>query len=119
MILRLKLDENVPQRVEPALMDMGIDVATARSEGLAGSADPVLLAACTSENRILVTLDLDFSNIREYIPGTHRGIWVLRPARQTFDAIASLVHSAVRFASVEHAAGQLWIIDERQIRIRE
>ena len=79
MTLRLKLDENMPQRAESALRDLGVDVETARSEGLAGATDPVLLAACTAEERVLVTLDLDFADMRAYPPGSHPGIWVPRP----------------------------------------
>ena len=119
MTLRLKLDENMPQRVESALRDLGVDVETARYEGLAGATDPVLLAACTAEDRVLVTLDLDFADMRVYPPGSHPGIWVLRPAQQTFNAILSLVHSGIRLASVERTSGQLWVIDQRQVRIRE
>lgn len=119
MTLRLKLDENMPQRAESVLRNLGIDVETAYSERLAGAADPVLLATCIAEDRVLVTLDLDFADMREYPPGSHRGIWVLRPPQQTFNAILSLVQSSVRLASIERTAGQLWIIDERQVRIRE
>jgi predicted nuclease of predicted toxin-antitoxin system len=117
--LRFKLDENLPSRVEPALRRLGHDVETAISESLAGAVDPILLAACTTEDRVLITLDLDFADIRVYAPGGHRGIWVLRPAEQTFDAILALVLAGVRLSAVERSAGQLWVIDEKRVRIRE
>ena len=117
--MRFKLDENLPKRVEPALRALGHDVETAISEDLAGALDPRLLGACTAEARILVTLDLDFSDIREYPPGSHRGIWVLRPAQQTFDAVLNLVLAGIRLAVAERTDGQLWVIDERRVRIRE
>ena len=78
-----------------------------------------MLSACDTENRILVTLDLDFANIRDYPPGSHKGIWVLRPAAQTFDAVLHLVLSGVKLATAERTAGQLWVIDDRRVRIRE
>ena len=118
-MLRFKLDENLPGRVQQALRALGHDVETAVSEGLAGAADPRLLAACSSEDRILVTLDLDFSDIREYPPGSHRGIWILRPAAQTFDALVKLCLSGVKLAAAERTTGQLWVIDERSVRIRD
>ena len=93
MALRLKLDENLPARVEPALRTLGHDVETATSEGLAGAPDSTPLEASGTEQRILITLDLDFSNIRAYPPGTHRGIWVLRPGQQNFAAVLELVLS--------------------------
>lgn len=118
MPLRLKLDENLPRRIEPALRALGHDAETSLSEGLGGASDPKLLAACVAENRILVTLDLDFANIRDYPPGSHRGIWVLRPSQQTIDLTLRLVLAAVKLASSEATAGQLWIVDERRVRIR-
>lgn len=119
MGLRFKLDENIPVRALSALRAQGHYVETAESEGLAGAADAAILAACISEERVLVTLGLDFSDIRAYPPGSHRGVWVLRPPRQTFDAVLSLVEAGVRLPSMERTAGQLWVIDERRVRIRE
>ena len=69
MTLRFKLDENLPRRVEPALHGLGHDVETAISENLAGAVDPDLLAACTVEDRILITLDLDFADAETVFEG--------------------------------------------------
>lgn len=119
MALRLKLDENIPVRALTALRGNGHDVETAESEGLAGSPDRALLAQCSSEERVLITLDLDFSDIREYPPGSHKGIWVLRPAQQTFASVLSLIDAGLRLRALERTAGQLWVIDEQKVRIRE
>lgn len=119
MPLRFKLDENTPKRALSVLRDQGHDVETAESEGMAGAEDQSILEACTVEARLLVTLDLDFADIREYPPGSHRGIWVLRPARQTFPAVLALIEAGIRLSAVERTAGQLWVIDENRVRIRE
>lgn len=119
MSLRFKLDENLPRTVESALRDLGHDVETAVSEGLAGAPDPDLLAACEAEDRVLVTLDLDFADVRAYTPGSHRGIWVLRPANQAFLSVLTLVLAGIRLCAIERTAGQLWVIDEKRVRIRE
>jgi predicted nuclease of predicted toxin-antitoxin system len=119
MGLRFKLDENIPARALAALRTQGHDVETAESEGLAGAVDATILAACVAEARVLVTLDLDFADIRAYPPGSHAGIWVLRPSRQTFAAVVALLAAAIRLSAVERTAGQLWVIDERRVRIRE
>jgi hypothetical protein len=40
---------------------------------------------------VLVTFDLDFSDIRLYPPSSHSGIWVLRPQTQSIaNALALL-----------------------------
>ncbi len=56
-----------------------------------GAKDPALLAACVAEDRVLVRLDLDFSDITAYPAASHRGIRVLRPAAQSFAAVRHLV----------------------------
>lgn len=76
--MKLKLDENLPSRAINVLRALGHDVETAVEEGLAGEDDPVLLAAATSEGRLLVTMDRGLGDIRAYPPGTHAGILVIR-----------------------------------------
>jgi predicted nuclease of predicted toxin-antitoxin system len=117
--VKFKLDENLPLLVRQTLLSLGFDVHTVADEGLAGAPDQDVLKACVAEERVLITLDLDFSDIRAYPPGTHRGIWVLRPSKQTFHAVDDLVRGGIRLAAVERVAGQLWVIDEHRVRIRD
>jgi predicted nuclease of predicted toxin-antitoxin system len=117
--VRFKLDENLPELVHVALKGLGYDAHTVAEEGMAGARDELVLQACRVEDRILITLDLDFADIRSYPPGSYPGIWVLRPAKQTFREIESLVRAGIRLASVERVGGQLWIIDANRVRIRD
>jgi len=59
--MNLKLDENVDARLAARLRDAGHDALTVREQDLHGTDDIDLYQLCISENRILVTLDLDFS----------------------------------------------------------
>lgn len=68
MGLRFKLDEHLPREAVRLLSSAGHDAHTVEQEGLAGSPDVNLIAACTREGRILVTLDLDFTDIRPVPP---------------------------------------------------
>lgn len=117
--LRFKLDENLPGEAERLLRSYGHDVETALAEHLGGAADPELLAACQAERRVLVTLDLDFSDIRAYPPATHRGIWVLRPVRQTSGQILELLRGAAKLLAAESTERRLWIVEKERVRIRE
>jgi len=74
---------------------LGHDAHTVADEQLSGASDQTLLQACRTEGKNLITLDLDFSDIRAYAPGTDPGIWVLRPPKQTFKAWASLLAGAM------------------------
>ena len=75
--------------------------------------------ACIAENRVQITPDLGLSDVRAYPPGSHPGIWVLRPPKQTFGTIEALVQTGVRLSAVERVQGQLWVIDEKRVRIHD
>lgn len=117
--MKFKVDENLPELVRDALVALGHDAHTVADEHLAGAPDALVLQACMAEDRILITLDRDFSDIRVYRPGTYPGIRVLRPEKQTFAKVAALVQAGLRLASVEPVRGQLWTIDDKRVRIRD
>jgi len=117
--VKFKLDENLPELVRETLSELGHDPHTVAQEGLSGAQDETVLHACVAEGRILITLDLDFSDIRAYPPGSYPGIWVLRPTKQTINTIDALVRAGVRLSAVERVHGQLWVIDEKRVRIRD
>jgi predicted nuclease of predicted toxin-antitoxin system len=58
--MKLKLDENLDVRLVAILRQAGHEVATVRDQGLAGVDGQALFTRCSSEARLLVTLDLDF-----------------------------------------------------------
>ena len=85
MVARFKLDENIARDAEVLLRDAGHDVQSVFDDHLDGGADAQLLDVCRNEKRILITLDLDFADIRLYPPSSHAGIWVLRPPIQSIE----------------------------------
>src|SRR6266511_2485828 len=60
--MRLKLDENLPRRVERFLEDAGHDCTTVVEEGLGGAIDSRVVAAAAGEGRMLATLDRGFGD---------------------------------------------------------
>ena len=71
--MRLKLDENLSRHLKPILAGLGHDVLTAADENLLSRPDTVIAAAAFKEERILLTLDIEFADLRKYPPGTHPG----------------------------------------------
>jgi predicted nuclease of predicted toxin-antitoxin system len=117
--LKLKIDENLPAECAGILSHGDLQADTVADEGLTGVDDSALAAASRSEGRILVTLDLDFANIRTYPPAESPGIIVLRPKRQDKQSVIDLVR---RFALVlvnRPPAGELWIVEPDRIRFRD
>jgi len=119
MLGRFKLDENLPQDAEALFCSGGHDVDTVLGERLGGEGDPTVLAAAKSENRILVTLDLDFADIRSYPPSSSPGIWVLRPRSQSIENVLSLLKGALAVFDAEDPSNRLWIVEPGRVRIHE
>ncbi|MEK7257578.1 MAG: DUF5615 family PIN-like protein, partial [Bacteroidota bacterium] len=100
------------------LRNEGYDAATVPSQKLEGKPDPVIFQVCSLENRILVTLDKGFADIRTYPPGTHPGFIVLRLKNQDKLTIIRIFQKVIPLLQTEPLSGKLWIVDEHQVRIR-
>jgi predicted nuclease of predicted toxin-antitoxin system len=117
--LRFKLDENMPGEAVALLREAGHDVHTVLDQGLGGRPDDDVSRVCRGESRILVTLDLDFGDLRTYPPADHAGIWVLRPAAQSVDAMLNLLRRALVLTANEQVSRRLWVIEPGRLRIKE
>ena len=118
MASRFKLDENLPRDAMSPFQVAGHDVESALDEQLGGQSDAIVFAACQRETRILVTLDLDFADIRQYPPGEHAGIWVLRPSTQSIAQLLELIRGGLELHRRESSERHLWIVERDRIRIR-
>jgi predicted nuclease of predicted toxin-antitoxin system len=117
--MKFKIDENLPIELAELLQDEGYDASTIYSESLKGAKDPTVIAICQDEKRVLVTLDLDFADIKTYPPQNHAGIIVLRPYRQDKPYLLSFFQKLIPAINQHPLKGHLWIAEEGKIRIRE
>lgn len=69
--MKLKLDENLSRHLKPVLTGLGHDVLTAADEGLLSRPDVEVAARAPREGRILLSLDIEFADLRKYPPGSH------------------------------------------------
>jgi predicted nuclease of predicted toxin-antitoxin system len=79
--VKIKLDENLPYRLVPLLVELVHDVDTVPDEQLAGLDDGAVWGAAQAHGRVFITQDLDFSDARKYVPGTHHGLLLVRLPR--------------------------------------
>jgi predicted nuclease of predicted toxin-antitoxin system len=114
---KFKLDENLPLEAAALLRDAGYDTATISDQQMTGNPDSKVASVCKDEDRVLVTLDLDFADIRLYPPADHAGIIVLRPGRQDKQSVLEVVERLIGVLGQEPVAGLLWIVDGKRIRI--
>lgn len=118
--MRFKVDENLPSEVAEMLRAHGHDALTIFDQQMVGELDPKVADVCRTERRSLITLDLDFSDIRTYPPHFYLGIIVLRPRSQAKPIVLALVQHLIRFFDGnEKLEGNLWILQATGLRIRE
>jgi len=116
--MKVKVDENIPFQVTAELRGAGHDVHTVAEEGLTSRPDMEVWAAARREGRFLITQDLDFSDIRQFRPGTHAGLLVVRLRAPGAIALAARISAALRTTSLESLTGCLAVLSERKLRIK-
>ena len=117
--MKLKIDENLPVELCALFATHGHEAATVYDEQLGGTGDANIYEVCQVEQRILVTLDLDFSDIRAYPPGESAGIIVLRLPRQDKERVLAAAREFVPLLRAESITQRLWIVESTRVRIRE
>ena len=117
--MNFKVDENLPSEFAAILQTAGFNADTVSDEGLSGAHDSLLAQHALRSDRVLITLDVDFANIRSYPPASHAGIVVLRPDSQDKESLLAILRSllpVLRSSSLQH---KLWIVERDRVRIRE
>jgi predicted nuclease of predicted toxin-antitoxin system len=116
--MKFKIDENLPVELVEVLAIEGHDAATVIAQGLQGRDDKTIVYRCLEEERILVTLDLDFADIRAYPPQDFHGFIVFRGSRQDRDHLISLLRQVLPLMRREPLERHLWIVEDTRVRIR-
>lgn len=117
--MKFKIDENLPVEAADLLRVSGHEADTVQEEGLAGAEDETLAERICLENRAIITLDLDFSDIRAYPPQDYSGIVILRPSRRDKESALALIRQFLSLLLVESLVGNIWIVEPDRIRIRQ
>lgn len=114
--MKIKLDENLPLSLKPALEKLRHDVETVSSEGLLGLPDMEVLEVATDERRLLFTADRDFEDAEKFPPGTHPGIVVFRPAKRDRANVVPYVVAFVRSTRLETLEGETYVVEPTRMR---
>ena len=116
--MKIKLDENLPVRLVHLLSNLGHETDTVPHEGLAGRDDLSVWEAAQHAKRLLITQDLDFADIRRYVPGMHDGVMLVRLRNPSRRALIARIQMVFQTEDVERWRGCFIVITERKIRVR-
>ena len=116
--MRIKLDENLPHSLAAELSALGHDVDTVPQEGLRGRPDEAIWSAAQLSERFLITQDLDFSDIRQFKPGTHYGLLLVRLQQPGRRQLIRRVRSIFLAQDVTYWRGCYVVATEIKLRIQ-
>jgi predicted nuclease of predicted toxin-antitoxin system len=116
--MRIKLDENLPVSLADALRTHGHDVDTVADEALTAPSDKVVWLAAQEAGRFLITQDLDFSDVRSFVPGTHAGILLVRLAKPGRQALFARVTGLFESEDAASWQGCFVVASDHKLRVR-
>jgi hypothetical protein len=116
--MNIKLDENLPVRLATFLQKLGHDVDTVLHEGLKGRADEEIWEAAQRDARFLITQDLDFSDVRRFLPGTHQGLLLVRLRLPGREALLNRVRFLFETEDVQQWQGCFVVVTDHKLRVR-
>ena len=117
--MKFKVDANLPIEVAQRLQEAGHDAVTVLDQQLGGADDAKLARVCQEEGRAIITLDLDFADIRAYPPNEYAGLIVLRLEQQDRLYVLQVFGRLLKALQAETLEQALWIVDEHRMRIRQ
>jgi predicted nuclease of predicted toxin-antitoxin system len=122
MSLRFFCDHCVPTEISAALQASGHDVLKLREALPVRASDPEVIAKAQELDRILISLNGDFSDIVAYPPGKYLGIIALQLHNHP-EIIPQLMDRLVAFLAAHPTQasyhGKLFIVEVHRIRIRQ
>lgn len=115
--MKIKLDENLPVSLALILKHLHHDIHTVADEGLTGCADGEVWEATQRQGRFLITQDLDFSDIRQFIPGKHHGVLLVRLRDPDRRSLSFRIQEIFRHEPVSNWAGCFVVATEHKTRV--
>jgi len=116
--LNFKVDENLPREVTTLLISAGYNAVTVVEQNLGGEDDINIIDVCAKEERVLVTLDMDFADVRTYPPNLYSGLIVIRVHKQDKPHILAVFSQVIPLLIAEPLDKHLWKVEESKVRIR-
>lgn len=116
--MKIKLDENLPVRLVGILAPLGHEIDTVAQEGLAGHNDIQVWEAAQRAGRFLITQDLDFSDLRRFVPGAHHGLLLIRLREPGRNALVKRIQTIFQTEEVERWHACFVVVTEHKIRVR-
>lgn len=118
-MIKFLADENISPLTANYLRSLGYDVLTVAECGLVSKPDEEIVEYALSEDRAILTFDLDFGTIYYLGKAARLRVVVLRLKQQTVEAANQLLERLVVSGKlkVELTGGWLMVVTKNKIRV--
>lgn len=116
--MRFLADMGVDIRVAQWLRDQGYDAVHLRDQGLQCSTDESIFQKARSEDRVLLTYDLDFNTIAYLTREKHASIILFRLQKAKYPEIIRRLQTVLADSTEALQAGCVVVVDEKRHRVR-
>lgn len=117
--MRFLLDAGVPRAIQNFLEKLGYDALRLSQTKLWNATDEKIFSWAQKENRIIVTRDKGFGDIRNYPLGKHAGIIVIKDPNLSAVKITEIFGRAWAELKQEDFEHNLIIVDRKKVRLRK
>ena len=101
------------------LRNEGWDVTTVKEIGLQGAKDPQVLNTAQEMGAVLITRDMDFGDIRRFLPSAYQGVIVLKMTYRKSDEVHAVLRKMLQEVKEDEFAGTLFVVDRNKWRKRK
>ncbi len=116
--MKILADENLFEPIIDYLRSLGHDVLSIRDSGLSGISDDKVYQLACKEDRVIITMDKDFSRSFRFPPERCGGIVVVKIYKRSVEETLSIFKKFYKSIREEDIFRNLVIITPEGVRIR-
>ena len=116
--MKIFANENLFEPIIDYLRSLGNDVLSIRDCGLSGISDDEVYEKACKENRVIITMDKDFTRIFRFPPERCGGIVVAKIYKRPVDETLTIFRKYYQSIKAEDVKGNLVIITPEGVRIK-
>ncbi|MBI4650753.1 DUF5615 family PIN-like protein [Candidatus Desantisbacteria bacterium] len=110
-------DENLYEPIIDYLKSLGLDIFSVRDAGLSGISDAKIFQIACKKNRIIITMDKDFTRIFRFSPAKCGGIIVVKIYKQNVKRTLEIFKKFYNSLNENDITNNLVIITAENVRI--
>ena len=116
--MKFLADMGISQRTVEWLRNQGYDIVHLREQGLQRLADENILAKAVTEERIVLTMDLDFTNLLAWSGGALPSVIIFRLRNENYDKVNAQLENVLSQCQNQLLAGVIISVGDDAFRVR-